>query len=69
MKELTIEIELSNEGTLEAETFGFKGPICEKELKKLLEKDFIVSDVDKKDDYYKSEDDVSVIKKIKGGII
>ena len=36
MKELSIELTIDENGFLEAETFGFKGKICESELKELL---------------------------------
>ena len=63
MKELSIELTIDENGFLEAETFGFKGKICESELKELLKSDFVVDNVEHKDDYYKSEDE-SVIKKL-----
>lgn len=63
MKELSIELTIDENGFLEAETFGFKGKICESELKELLKADFVVSDVEHKDDYYKSEDE-AIIKKL-----
>ena len=63
MKELSIELTIDENGFLEAETFGFKGKICESELKELLKSDFAVDNVEHKDDYYKSEDE-SVIKKL-----
>ena len=46
MKELSIELTIDENGFLEAETFGFKGKICESELKELLKADFVVADVD-----------------------
>ncbi len=67
MKELTIEIMLNENGELEAETFGFKGKVCESELRELLQDEFVITDVEKKDDYYKSEEEqVIVDKKIRG---
>ena len=60
MKELVIELSLDESGTLEAETFGFKGKICESELIELLQDDFYLDGIDKKDDYFKPvEEDVS----------
>lgn len=67
MKELTVEITLSEDGELQAETFGFKGKVCESELRELLQGEFVVSDVEKKDDYYKNEEVHTVVdKKIRG---
>lgn len=67
MKELTIEIAIDEFGELEAETFGFRGKICESELNDLLQDDFILGDVDKKDDYYKPvEEEVAGSTKIIG---
>ena len=63
MKELSIELTLDENGSLEAETFGFKGKICESELKELLKNDFVIEEMHHKDDYYKSEDE-AVIKKL-----
>ena len=67
MKEFTIEISIDEEGGLEAETFGFKGKVCESELRGLLQDEFIIEDVDKKDEYYKSaEEEVIAVDKIRG---
>lgn len=63
MKELSIELTIDENGFLEAETFGFKGKICESELKELLKNDFVVAEFERKDDYYKSEDE-AVAKKL-----
>lgn len=63
MKELTIEIEIDENGLLEAETFGFKGEVCESELKDLLSTDFIVPDVAKKDEYYQEDIEMAEIQK------
>ncbi len=60
MKELSIELSIDEFGKLEAETFGFKGKICESELIDLLGDSFVVETIDKKDDYYKPvEEDVA----------
>lgn len=67
MKELTVEISLSKDGELQAETFGFKGKVCESELRELLRDEFVICDVEKKDDYYKSEEEQIIVdKKIRG---
>lgn len=67
MKELTIEISIDELGGLEAETFGFKGKVCESELRNLLQDEFVIDSVDKKDDYYKSnEEEVVVVDKVRG---
>jgi hypothetical protein len=67
MKELTIEISIDELGTLEAETFGFKGKVCETELRELLQDDFVIDEVDKKDDYYKqAEENMITVDKIMG---
>lgn len=67
MKELTIEISIDELGGLEAETFGFKGKVCESELRNLLQDEFLIDSVDKKDDYYKSnEEEVVVVDKVRG---
>lgn len=67
MKELTIEIAIDELGGLEAETFGFKGKVCESELRNLLQDEFVIDSVDKKDDYYKSnEEEVVVVDKVRG---
>ena len=67
MKEFTIEISIDELGGLEAETFGFKGKVCERELRDLLQDEFIIEDVDKKDDYYKSaEEEVISVDKVRG---
>ena len=63
MKELSIELTIDENGFLEAETFGFKGKICESELKELLKNDFAVAEFERKDDYYKSEDE-AITKKL-----
>ena len=66
MKELTIEISIDELGGLEAETFGFKGKVCESELRNLLQDEFVIDSVDKKDDYYKSnEEEVVVVDKVR----
>lgn len=66
MKELTIEISIDDLGELEAETFGFKGKVCESELRELLQDEFIVGEVDKKDDYYKDvEENISTLDTVK----
>jgi hypothetical protein len=56
MKELSIEVSIDEFGAIEAETFGFKGKICEKELRDLLSADFVIEEIDKKDDYFKTEE-------------
>lgn len=67
MKELTIEISIDELGALEAETFGFKGKICESELRDLLQDEFPLENIDKKDDYYNPvEEDVVASTKIVG---
>ena len=67
MKELTIEISIDELGGLEAETFGFKGKVCESELRNLLQDEFIIGDVNKKDDYFKSnEEKVISVDKVRG---
>ncbi len=67
MKELTIEISIDEAGGLEAETFGFKGKVCESELRNLLKDEFVIESVDKKDDYYKSEEEeVIAVDKLRG---
>lgn len=67
MKELTIEISIDELGGLKAETFGFKGKVCESELRSLLQDEFIIGDVDKKDDYFKSnEEEVITVDKVRG---
>lgn len=67
MKELTIEISIDELGTLEAETFGFKGKVCETELRELLQDDFVIGEVNKKSDYYKTpENNVITVDKIMG---
>ncbi len=58
MKELVIEVTLDENGLLEAETFGFKGKICESELRELLHNDFFVDTVERKDDYYEAEEEI-----------
>ena len=67
MKELTIEISIDELGALEAETFGFKGKVCESELRNLLQDEFVIEGVDKKDDYYKSnEEEIIAVEKLRG---
>ena len=67
MKELTIEISIDELGGLEAETFGFKGKVCESELRNLLQDEFKIGDVDKKDDYFKSnEEEIITVDKVRG---
>ena len=67
MKEFTIEISIDELGGLEAETFGFKGKVCESELRDLLQDEFVIDDVDKKDDYYKSTEEGTItVDKIRG---
>lgn len=67
MKELTIEISIDELGGLEAETFGFKGKVCESELRNLLQDEFVIDSIEKKDDYYKSnEEEVIVVDKVRG---
>ena len=63
MKEFSIELTLNENGFLEAETIGFKGKICESELRELLQSEFVIENVEHKDDYYKAEDE-SIIKKL-----
>lgn len=53
MKELTIEISIDGNGELNAETFGFKGKVCEDELIDLFKDEFVIEEVEKKDDYFK----------------
>ncbi|MDE7330523.1 MAG: hypothetical protein K2N30_05520 [Clostridia bacterium] len=66
MKEFTVEISIDEFGGLEAETFGFKGKVCESELRNLLQDEFVIEDVDKKDDYYKSaEEEVIAVDKLR----
>lgn len=48
MKELSIEISIDELGMLEAETFGFKGKVCEKEIRDLLSSQFVIEELDKK---------------------
>jgi len=62
MKEYAIEIIIDEDGLLEAETFGFKGKVCESEIKELLSSEFVLEEVEHKDEYFQSED-VSVQKK------
>ena len=50
MKELSIEITIDGLGTVEAETHGFKGKVCESELLDLLGDSFVVTEIQKKDD-------------------
>ncbi len=70
MKELTIEISIDELGELEAETFGFKGKVCESELRELLQDNFVIEEVDKKDDYFKSaEETVTSSNSIRSGKI
>ena len=67
MKEFVIEVTLNETGTLEAETFGFKGKTCETELLDLLQSDFVIESIEKKDDYYKpAEEDVVSNTKVAG---
>jgi len=67
MKELSIEISIDEIGILEAETFGFKGKVCEKELRALLSSQFVIEEIDKKEDYYKSEEEtVLALEKVRG---
>jgi hypothetical protein len=66
MKEVSIEISIDELGILEAETFGFKGKVCEEELKNLLSSDFIIEEFDWKDDYHKAETEAVVTEKIRG---
>lgn len=67
MKELTIEISIDELGELTAETFGFKGKVCETELRELLKDDFVIGDFDKKEDYYKKEESEAIfLEKLKG---
>lgn len=65
MKELTIEISIDELGGLEAETFGFTGKVCESELRNLLQDEFVIDGVDKKDDYYKSNEEVVAVDKVR----
>ncbi len=62
MKEFSIELTLDENGFLEAETFGFKGKICEAELKELLQGEFVIDTVEHKDDYYKTEEETVINK-------
>ena len=57
MKELSIEITLDENGMLEAETFGFKGKICDTELRALLSDEFVIEEIEHTDDYYKAEEE------------
>jgi len=67
MKEMIIEVTIDDLGQLEAETFGFKGKVCEKELKDLLSSEFVLETLDRKDDYYKSEEtEFEKMKMVKG---
>ena len=63
MKELTIEIEIDENGLIEAETFGFKGKVCESELNELLQSDFVIENIDKKDEYYQENNEIIEIEK------
>lgn len=64
---MVIEITIDDLGKIEAETFGFKGKVCEKELNDLLSSEFVIESVDKKDDYYKLEEtDIDIVRKIEG---
>ena len=58
MKEYTIEITIDKDGLLEAETFGFKGKVCESEMKELLSSEFIIEEIDRKDEYFQSEEEI-----------
>ena len=58
MKEYAIEITIDEDGLLEAETFGFKGKVCESEMKELLSSEFIIEEVDHKGEYFQSEEEV-----------
>jgi hypothetical protein len=58
MKEYTIEIKIDEDGLLEAETFGFKGKVCESEIKELLSSEFVIEEMDRKDEYYQSEEEI-----------
>lgn len=67
MKELSIEISIDELGMLEAETFGFKGKVCEKEIRDLLSSQFVIEELDKKEDYYKTEEEtVLALEKVRG---
>lgn len=64
---MIIEVTIDDLGQLEAETFGFKGKVCEKELKDLLSSEFVLETLDRKDDYYKSEEtEFEKMKMVKG---
>ncbi len=68
MKELTIEIEIDENGLVEAETFGFKGKVCESELNELLQSEFVINGMYKKDEYYQENNEtIEIEKQIKGG--
>lgn len=56
MKELKIELTLDENGFLTAETFGFKGKVCESELRELLSEEFVIDGVDYKDGYYERDE-------------
>lgn len=68
MKELSIEITIDGLGTVEAETHGFMGKVCESELLDLLGDSFVVTEIQKKDDYYKpvEEDVAKTVKMVRG---
>ena len=65
MKEYTIEITIDEDGLLEAETFGFKGKVCESEIKELLSSEFVIEEMDRKDEYYQSEEEIQNKKEIR----
>jgi len=66
MKEMSIEISIDELGILEAETFGFKGKVCEEELRDLLDSQFVIEEFTRNDDYYKSEVETKVEERIRG---
>lgn len=50
MSEERIEITINKDGSIEANTKGFKGAVCEEELEKLLGREW--ASVNKTDEYY-----------------
>ncbi len=66
MKEYAIEITIDEDGLIEAETFGFKGKICESEIRELLSSEFVLEEVDHKDEYFQSEEKVLEKKELVG---
>ena len=57
MKERKIVVKVHEDGSFDAETFGFEGTDCVDELSKLMKDLAVVTKLEKKPEYYKNKID------------